>query len=245
MDNQARLAQQAGSQILIFPEMFLTGYNIGPVQTQLLAQTIAAPVTKKIEQIASKNKIAILYGFPELFEDRVYNSALLINENGKHLSIYRKSHLFGDVDRNSFSPGEAASVVIEFQGIKIGILICYDVEFAENVRHLALNGAQLVIVPTALMNPFEFVATTLIPTRAYENQVYLAYANRCDQESELDYCGLSVIVAPDGRELARADERQRLISADIDLSVLDNSRKINTHLDDRRPQLYQSISKMI
>ena len=69
--------------------------------------------------------------------------------------------------------------IFEIGGLKAALLICYDVEFPESVRALALAGAELVIVPTALMQPFDVVAKTIVPARAYENQLFVAYANRC------------------------------------------------------------------
>ena len=81
-------------------------------------------------------------------------------------------------------------------GSSQGLLICYDVEFPENVRALALGGADFVIVPTALMQPFDVVARTIVPARAYENQLFLAYVDRCGREGAFDYCGLSCVGTP-------------------------------------------------
>ena len=124
-----------------------------------------------------------------------------------------------------------------------GLLICYDVEFPETVRAHALNGAELVIVPTALMRPFDVVARIVVPARAYENQLFIAYVDRCGREGPFDYCGLSCVVGPDGSDLARAGRGEELIFADLDRSALEQSRKINTHLNDRRPELYGRLSE--
>ena len=104
----------------------------------------------------------------------------------------------------------------ELDGLRLGVLICYDVEFPENVRLLALQGAALVAVPTANMAPYTFVCRALVPARAYENHLFLAYANRCGREGELEYLGQSCIVAPDGTDLARAGPGEEVILADID-----------------------------
>ena len=123
------------------------------------------------------------------------------------------------------------------------MLICYDVEFPENVRHLALLGADLVAVPTALMRPFDVVANILVPARAYENQVFVAYVDRCGHEGDFEYCGLSCVVGPDGVDLARAGRGEELILADIDKAVLLRSRQVNTHMRDRRPALYHKLTE--
>ena len=122
--------------------------------------------------------------------------------------------------------------------MKIGILICYDVEFPEAARTLTLAGAELIAVPTAIMQPFCHTCQLLVPARAYENQVFVVYANRCGQEGDLTYCGLSCIVGPDGKDRARAGIDEGLLVADIDTAEMTTSRKINPYLTDRRPELY-------
>ena len=97
-------------------------------------------------------------GFPERDGSNVYNAVVVVGADGTVLARYRKTHLFGDVDREQFSEGGIEPPIFEIDGFKIGLLICYDVEFPENVRALALQGADFVIVPTALMQPFDVVA---------------------------------------------------------------------------------------
>jgi predicted amidohydrolase len=112
------------------------------------------------------------------------------------------------------------------------------VEFPEAVRALAMAGAELVAVPTALIEPFDIVSRTLVPARAFENQVYVAYAGMCGREGNLGYCGLSCIVGPDGRDLARAGTDPALLCADIDPAGIAAGRKANPYLCDRRAELY-------
>jgi predicted amidohydrolase len=128
-------------------------------------------------------------------------------------------------------------------GWNIGLLICYDVEFPEAVRELALAGADLVLVPTALMQAYSRIPEVLLPARAYESQLYLAYANYCGNEQQLTYCGNSLIVSPTGEIRARGGRQTTLLIADIFASDLSASRKLNTYIDDRRPQLYGHIAR--
>jgi predicted amidohydrolase len=224
--------------------MYLTGYNIGPDAARRLAETPDGASAQAIMHIARETGIAILYGYPERGAGgHIYNAAQLIDRTGRIAGSYRKTHLFGEIDRAAFSAGAMLPEIVELNGLRIGILICYDVEFPENVRTLALKGADLVAVPTALMQPFDIVARTIVPARAYENQVFLAYADRCGVEGELSYCGLSCMVAPDGSDLARAERSEALIIADLDLERLAQSRSINTHLTDRRPDLYGALGR--
>lgn len=243
MAETAKAARGSGASLLVFPEMFLTGYHIGPEAVARLAEPADGPAAGRAAEIAKDNGIALLYGYPERGADgRIYNAALLIDREGRALANHRKTHLFGDIDKNAFSPGDGPPTLAEIDGVKLGILICYDVEFPENVRLLALEGADLVLVPTALMAPYDFIAKSLVPARAYENQVFLAYANRIGTERELDYIGQSCIIAPDGADLARAGLGEELIIADLDFSRLEKSRAINTYFADRRPELYGTLA---
>ncbi|WP_277343792.1 nitrilase-related carbon-nitrogen hydrolase, partial [Pseudomonas viridiflava] len=124
-----------GAQLLVCPEMFLTGYNIGAAAVQRLAQPADGAAARQIAGIARHTGVAIAYGYPERGEDgRLYNAAQLIDAHGNRLGNYRKTHLFGDADRAMFSAGEQAPALFEFNGWKLGLLICYDLEFPENAR---------------------------------------------------------------------------------------------------------------
>jgi predicted amidohydrolase len=229
-------AARAGAGLAIFPEMFLTGYNIGEAVFKL-AEPVAGPSSQKAADIARTAGVALLYGYPERDGDTVYNSALLIDRNGRPVVNCRKTHLYGDGEKRLYAAGDSL-VTAELDDLKIGILICYDVEFSEAVRALSLAGAHLIAVPTALMEPFGLVARTVVPARAYESQVYVAYANLCGKERDLTYCGLSGIVGPDGHEIARAGKNEELLVADIDPATVAAVRENNPILAERRPELY-------
>jgi predicted amidohydrolase len=241
VDLLARVAQTAragGAELLIAPELFLTGYAIGKQAVARLAEAMDGPSIAKAARIARDNAITLVLGFPERDGDDVYNTAIVIGADGSVLASYRKTHLFGDVDRQQFSDGGVEPGIFRIGDLWVGLLICYDVEFPENVRAHALRGADLVIVPTALMQPFDVVARIIVAARAYENQIFLAYVDRCGSEGPFDYCGLSCVVGPDGSDLARAGRGEELIFADLDRRALEQSRQLNTHLNDRRPELY-------
>jgi predicted amidohydrolase len=246
--NLERLAQASrdaavqGARLLITAEMFLTGYHIGREATRRLAEPADGPAARRVAAIAEETGIALLYGYPERDGDSIYNAAQLIDRDGRRLANHRKTHLFGDIDRSAFEAGEGPPTLAELDGLRLGILICYDVEFPENVRMLALAGADFVAVPTALMQPYAFIARSVVPARAYENQVFLAYANRCGREQGLEYLGQSCIVAPDGSEPARAGSGEELIVGELDSAVQTESRHLNTYLRDRRPELYGPLA---
>lgn len=232
-------AASEGAQLLVLPELFLTGYNIGGDALRAQAETVDGPAAAQAAAIARESGLALLYGYPERGADgRLYNSALLLGPAGDTRANYRKTHLFGDMERDVFSAGQEPFVLAEVAGLRIGLLICYDVEFPELVRGLAVRGAGLVAVPTALMRPYHFVPRMMLPVRAFENQVFLIYANRCGEESGMAYVGESCIVAPDGSVLARAGADETLLTATLDDAAMADSRAANTYLRDRQARHY-------
>jgi 5-aminopentanamidase len=240
-----QLAQEANdADLLVLPEMFLTGYNIGVEAVGALAETQDGPSAQSIAALAKNSGVAILYGYPERGADgQIYNAVQLIDANGQRLCNYRKTHLFGDLDNSMFSAGDDDFPLVELNGWKLGFLICYDLEFPENTRRLALAGAELILVPTANMVPFDFVADVTVRARAFENQCYVAYANYCGQEGEIQYCGQSSIAAPDGQRIAQAGLDEALIVNTLDRQLMVDSRAANRYLLDRRPELYGALHK--
>lgn len=222
----------------------MTGYNIGAEAVGTLAEVYNGEWAQQISRIAKSASLAILYGYPERTADgQIFNAVQLIDANGERLCNYRKTHLFGDLDRSMFSPGEGDFPLVELNGWKLGFLICYDLEFPENARRLALDGAELILVPTANMIPFDFIADVSVRARAFENQCYVAYANYCGHEGDIHYCGQSSIAAPDGSRIAQAGLDEALIVGELDRQLMVDSRAANRYLSDRRPELYGALNK--
>jgi predicted amidohydrolase len=238
LEAAAEEAVDRGAELLITPEMFVTGYVVGDALPELAAQDFLGPV----RDLAARAGLAVLLGAPELSDAGVHNAAYFIDDRGEVLSCYRKSHLFGELDRSQFVAGEELFGLVEFRGVRIATMICYDVEFPEVVRAAALAGAHLVAVPTAQMEPFTFIAEQLVRTRAWENQVYVAYIDHDGSEEELTYVGRSSIVAPDATVLDSVEHGTRLLYATIDPEVVDVQQKANPYLGDRRAPLYPALT---
>ncbi|MDQ0989767.1 carbon-nitrogen hydrolase family protein [Streptomyces sp. V3I7] len=233
-------AAAADAALLAAPEMFLTGYAIGDGIARL-AEPADGDAADAVADIARRHGLAIAYGYPERAGDAVHNSAQLISADGARLANYRKTHLFGCFERDHFTPGDQPVVQAEVNGLTVGLMICYDVEFPENVRAHALAGTDLLLVPTAQMHPFQFVAESVVPVRAFENQMYVAYVNRVGAEGEFEFVGLSTLAGPDGIARTRAGRTEQLVLADVDAAFLAASREGNPYLKDRRPGLYGSL----
>jgi predicted amidohydrolase len=235
LDAAAARAAAAGCRLLVTPEMFLTGYDIGARVKHLARE----PLEERTAEVAARHGLALAVGLPQPAESGVgvTNSVLLLDDRGRRVVRYDKTHLFGDLDRAMFVPGRIPVVTAELEGIRLGFLVCYDVEFPETVRAAALAGADLVVVPTAQMEPFAFVAEHLIRVRAWENQVYVAYVNHSGSEGDLRYVGRSSVCAPSGEVLAVADaDGEALLVADVDAEVVRTARRENPYLDDLRPE---------
>jgi 5-aminopentanamidase len=240
LDEAAGRAAAAGAGLLIAPEMFLTGYAIGD-DIARLAEPSDGDSADAVAEIAGRHGLAVAYGYPERSGEVVFNSAQLVSTDGIRLANYRKTHLFGCFERDHFTPGEQPVVQAELDGVRVGIMICYDVEFPENVRAHALAGTDLLVVPTAQMHPFQFVAESMIPVRAFENQMYVAYVNRVGHEGEFEFVGLSTLAGPDGVARTRAGRDEDLVLADVDPALVAASREANPYLTDRRPGLYGAL----
>ncbi|MFD5538229.1 carbon-nitrogen hydrolase family protein [Streptomyces sp. NPDC127079] len=241
LDEAAGRAAAAGAALLVTPEMFLTGYAIGDGVGRL-AEPADGDSADTVAELAHRHGLAIAYGYPERAGDSVHNSVQLISADGTRLANYRKTHLFGCFERDHFTPGEQPVVQVELGGLTVGLMICYDVEFPELVRAHALAGTDLLLVPTANMHPFQFVAESLVPVRAWESQMYVAYVNRVGSEGEFEFVGLSTLAGPDGIARARAGRGTELLLAEADPAFLAASRAANPYLKDRRPGLYGSLA---
>jgi predicted amidohydrolase len=244
LDADAAKAAAAGADLLMTPEMALTGYAIGADAVRAAADPEGGPIATAVGQCARRHGIAVLAGFPRIGADgRVFNTVNLADRQGALRASYAKTHLYGSVDRAQFAAGGEIAAPVEIGGWRLGLAICYDIEFPELARALALAGAEAILAPTANMMPYESVATRLVPARAEENAVFLAYANYVGREDAFDYFGLSCVCGPDGADLARAGLGEEMLFADLDKAALAAARALATHLADRRPELYGPLTK--
>ncbi|RCW70331.1 carbon-nitrogen hydrolase family protein [Pseudorhodoferax soli] len=237
LDRACQHAAAAGTHLLVTPEMFLTGYNIGGAAAAALAEAPGGGRTAAVGALARRHGIAIVFGHPERDErGGIGNMAVCVDRDGRVVGRHQKTQLFGELDRSMFTAGGGDTLPFALHGWMVGMLVCYDVEFPENARRLALQHADLVVVPTANMEGYDFVAQHLVPTRAYENQLFVAYANFCGQEAGIAYNGLSCVAAPDGAVLAQADRQPSLLFARLQRSMLAAARERLGHLSQVRAQ---------
>ncbi|MEM7237902.1 MAG: carbon-nitrogen hydrolase family protein [Pseudomonadota bacterium] len=231
-------AAAEGADLVIAPEMALTGYMIGPEACDRLAEPRGGRFHAAVAEMARAHGIAICFGYPEKGEAGTSNTAALIGPDGSQIADYRKSHLLSDIDRSQFVAGDALSGIHDLGGWKVALAICYDIEFPEVARSLRLAGAELVLVPTAVVLPYISAPKRIVPARAEENAFVIACANYAGEENGEPYGGHSCIVGPDGEDLARAGTVPSLIVADIDRAAIGRAEANVPYLADRRPELY-------
>lgn len=235
IERAVRKAAAQGASLLVAPELALPGYGAGPAM-KALAEVPDGPSWRGLAKVSRETGVAIIVGFAERAGEAVYNSALFV-DGDKPPVVYRKSHLYGPYERGLFAAERPSARIIEHAGMKFGMLICYDVEFPENARRLAQAGAQAVLVPTALpaSDHADFIARKMIPVRAFENQLFVAYVNHCGTDDRFAYAGLSGIAAPDGTLLAaNGGTDEELLIADLDPSAFRHAAEQNPYLADLR-----------
>jgi len=242
LDAVAMEAAADGADVLVTPEMYLTGYAIGEARVRAMAMADGCEALRVVAEIAARHGIGIVVGYPEANGDALpFNTARFFGRDGDVLASYRKTHLWLEVDGAQFSPGAALSAIVPFEGWQVALGICYDIEFPEYARALRLAGADLVIVPTACKTPFDSVSTRVVPTRAEENAMAIAYCNYCGAEGGIVYFGRSVICGPTGETLAMADGDEAVVSAAVSREAVAAARGVLDHVNDRRVDLYGGL----
>jgi (R)-amidase len=163
----------------------------------------------------------------------------LAGHDGRILSTYRKTHLFA-AERRLYTPGNALTDPADLVGVATGILVCYDVEFPEAARRLALAGAECILVPSANMDPWGPRHRVFATARALENHLFVAYCNRCGEGPGMTYPGESAIIDPMGNVLCEAGADETVVCADLDLGAITESTKVFDYREERRPDLYDA-----
>jgi len=221
---QQRLAKLASHltaepiDLIVCPELFMSGYNVGK-QLPTLAEAVNGQFCSLARRLAKSTQTAIIYGYPETQGQDLYNAAVCIDKHGDIIANHRKLMLPPGFESNYFQAGDKLTC-FELNGIQCALLVCFDAEFPETIRAAAESGAELIIIPTALSENWGVVAEKIMPARAFENGVWVAYANHAGSEGSMRYFGGSCIVNPVGQDIARAKAEEALIIAEINLDAV-------------------------
>ena len=252
IDRRAGEAAARRADVLVTPELFVTGY--APKRLHAGDPTQQIDIAGALAATAARHGIAVLASYPEVAtadapaarggvapgETARHIAATLFDTDGHPILHYRKVNLFDDDEAAAFSSGTDAPTTVELAGMRVSVIICFDVEYPEMTRAAALAGADVILVPTALTAGFDDVPQVLVRARALENGVGLAYANHVGVEDGLTFGGGSVIVGPDGGLLAQGGDGAELLVADITRDDVAAARDAVPYLAKLRRDTYAS-----
>jgi predicted amidohydrolase len=240
-------AKEQAADLVIFPELSLTGYVLHD-QIYELAETIPGPSTKRIEDLAKKTGIHIIFGMPELSEKTkatIFNTAVFIGPKGvigKYRKMYLPTHSVFE-EKRYFRPGYQTATFNTPIG-NIGLFICYDIFFPEICRLTRLKGAKLMVCISASPAVRRGYFEILTAARALENTAFLAYVNLAGVEEGLQFWGGSRLVSPTGDLLAKAKyDEEDLVICEIDYRDIRPAETFIPILRDLRPELFDDLKK--
>jgi predicted amidohydrolase len=239
-------AAAQGPKLIVLPEAATTGYVFESLDEALtVAHRASAVADDRLAALAAEHGVALIVGTLEAEGGELFNTALIYAEDGRRYR-YRKVHLpYLGVDRFA-TPGPDAPAVYDLAGMRVGVLVCYDLRFPEAARICALEGADLIALPTNWPEGVQFHPGIFAPSRAAENHVYLLACDRVGEERGTTFIGRSILLDTNGKELARAsDTEEETIIGEVDweLARQTHHRRIpGEHewdtIGDRRPGLY-------
>jgi len=246
--NLIEVAARNGAQLICFPELQLNPFF--PQYEGLDVSNYAISITdKKIKKIQEKSREFNIISVPNVYlkeSDKYFDASLVISSDGEILGTSKmvhivKCHQFYEQDY--YHPSDTGFKVYNTPIGKIGIIVCFDRHLPESFRVCALQGAELIIIPTANVKnePLEMFEWELrIPS--VQNNVFVAMCNRVGVEGEMDFAGESIVVNPNGDIVTKADDKEQIIYADIDINEVSKYRIEKPYISLRRPDVYSKIS---
>ncbi|MDF2719795.1 MAG: nitrilase [Paenibacillus sp.] len=223
--------------VIVFPEMWNTGYALDRIRD--IADRNGERTAEFISGFCRKHGVNVVAGsVAELDGERVRNTIYAFDREGIRTAEYSKIHLFRLMDEEKYLHAGDRPGLLDVDGVPSGMMICYDIRFPELARKLALGGAKLLFVPAEWPHPRLHHWRTLLTARAIENQMYVVACNRVGTSGTTSFFGHSMVIDPWGEIMAEGDESERILKAEIDLSVVDKVRSTIPVFADRRPELY-------
>ena len=250
-DFVSKIASQQKVDLIVFPELVTSGYELGVRFTEL-AQRVPGPTVNLMAQRAAEFGVYIVFGMvtKEKVESVIFNSAVMVGPEGEMLGSYNKIHLRGE-ERMAFREGFRMPV-IETEIGNIGLMLGWDLAFPEVARSLTLEGAELLCTLANWETSQIEEWRTYVRARAFENRSYVAASNRVGEDVTLNFGGESMIVGPRGKVHASLAEekdpesgepREGYCVARVDLDEVRKTREEFQTLQSRHPTTYRSLVK--
>ena len=234
-ENLIAEAASKGAKIIVLPELFNTGYRV-EFKDWELAEEFPGQTITRLQELAKKFDVYIAGAILERDGEKVFDTAIIVGKDGL-IGSHRKMHLWGD-EIKRFQKGDLINV-IKLPFATVGILICYEIGFPEPSRIQVQKGADILIYPSAFGRARYYAWEIASKSRALENGAFVIACNRCGQDSDSVFGGLSRIVAPDATMLAAAGvDEERIVCAELDLSAVKKMRNTLPYLRDLNQKLY-------
>jgi len=229
--------------VLVFPEMFTTGYQLDKIQD--LAHEKDDYVIQQFKSFAKQHSISIVLGSVAIKHgEKITNTTFVINPAGEIISEYSKTHLFGLMNEPDYMEAGNSAHVFTIKETPCTSIICYDLRFPELTRNITLSHqTKVIFVPMEWPAPRTEAFRTLLRARAIENQCFVVSCNRVGKAEESDavFEGSSMIIDPFGNVINEIKNEEGFIDATLDLAVVDKVRSTMTCFEDRRTDLYSKI----
>lgn len=226
----------ANSDLAILPEIWTTGYSLGRLKEE--AEEPEGELMREISAIAAENSCAIIPGsLPMKLDGKIYNCSPAINSAGKVVNMYSKAHLFGMFKEERFFAAGDNFSTFELNGWKCASAICYDLRFPEYFRYLALQGAELIVVPAEWPEVRGEAFDLLARARAMENRVFVAVVNCSGYFGDDVFYGYSKLIGPEGNILDEAGKKEGILYVDISKDELTEAREYLNVLPDVRMKI--------
>jgi N-carbamoylputrescine amidase len=248
-----REAAGRGAQILLLPEVFHEAFFVVNLDMKYfdLAEPIPGPITDRMQALAQELGVVLVVPLYERVDRSVYyNSAVVIDADGRLLGTYRKNHIPLSTlfyEKLYFKPGNLGYPVFPTRFGKVGLVICHDRHYPEGARVVALNGAEILLVPSATPDASNSVPVweKELAAHAIFNEYFVGGLNRVGREGKYTYYGRSVIFDPAGELLAQAGGGEEVLVADCDLEKITQRRRSWQFYRDRRPDTYGPLTQLI
>lgn len=241
------VAAKNGSELICFPELQLNPFfpQYEDVDT---SNYILSIDDEKIKKIRKKCKELNIISIPNIYlkeNDKYFDASVLINNKGEILGTSKMVHIMRCrqfYEQDYYFPSDTGFKVYNTPIGKIGIIVCFDRHISESFRLCALQGADLVIIPAANIKtePMEKFQWEL-RISAMQNNIFVAMCNRVGREGKMNFAGESIIVDPNGDVVIKADDKEQIIYADIDTTIIQKYRKKTPYIYLRRPEVYSKI----
>ncbi len=237
-------ASKNGADLVLFPEVQLTEFfpqyreqNVDAYKIELNSEIVT-----KIQECCKENNICVVPNIYLLENEKTFDASILIDRKGEIIGTQKMVHVAQAdkfFEKDYYTPSDDGFKVFDTEFGKIGIVVCFDRHYPESIRTEALMGADIILIPTVntKAEPSEMFEWEL-RVQAFHNSVFVAMCNRVGKEDEMDFCGESIIINPNGEVILKASDKEEILYAEVDLKTAKEVRNQRPYTNLRRTELY-------